>query len=513
MLEFLNTDWLVLFAVCLLTALFAVWVASPKGSQSGMGAGGLLSGEQPDPVFLFDDAVLIGRSTAATRILKTCHDPTNWTGIRENLISAFPGLPENPEFLRDNGPMTLGGVGNNRNTEAHCEWIDGITRIHLRPLDTETSSVCSSELQNLRAAMDAAPYPVWRETEDGQISWCNQAYDDLRQTVRGPNGSYADPLFPKLSHPVVAGRKSRISVPLSEQDQRLWFDVSTVKSGDGKLGYAVDINAVVDAEIAQRNFVQTLAKTFAQLSIGLAIFDRNRQLALFNPALIDLTALQADFLSSRPTLFNFFDRLRDGRVMPEPKDYNSWRQQISDLVEAAADGRYQETWSLPSGSVYSVSGRPHPDGAVAFLFEDITAEITLTRRFRSELEQGQAILDQLGQAIAVFSADGTLSFSNEAYHQLWSVDPDASFAQMTVLDACKTWQEKSAPTAVWGRISDFVNLRANRAPWTDKVRLRDGTGLICEVAPIQNGSTMVSFSFVSPGAEQLPARAALQKPD
>jgi len=54
--------------------------------------------------------------------------------------------------------------------------------------------------------------------------------------------------------------------------------------------------------MAQRNFVQTLTKTFAQLSIGLAIFNRERQLVLFNPALIDLTALPADFLTGRPHL-------------------------------------------------------------------------------------------------------------------------------------------------------------------------------------------------------------------
>ncbi|NDW60289.1 diguanylate cyclase, partial [Yangia sp. PrR004] len=82
-------------------------------------------------------------------------------------------------------------------------------------------------------------------------------------------------------------------------------------------------------------------------------------------------------------------------------------------------GRYQETWSLPSGSVYSVSGRPHPDGAIAFLFEDITAEITLTRQFRSELELGQSILDHIDDAFAVFGTDGSMVYSNTAYHTMW----------------------------------------------------------------------------------------------
>jgi hypothetical protein len=64
----------------------------------------------------------------------------------------------------------------------------------------------------------------------------------------------------------------------------------------------LDITEIVRAQQAQKNFVQTLTKTFATLAIGLAIFDRNRQLMLFNPALIDLPALPADFLSARPNL-------------------------------------------------------------------------------------------------------------------------------------------------------------------------------------------------------------------
>ncbi|NCW08109.1 MAG: diguanylate cyclase, partial [Rhodobacterales bacterium] len=81
----------------------------------------------------------------------------------------------------------------------------------------------------------------------------------------------------------------------------------------------MDITEIVRAQQAQKNFVQTLTKTFATLSIGLAIFDRNRQLMLFNPALIDLTALTADFLSARPNLLTAFDKLWDNQIMPETK--------------------------------------------------------------------------------------------------------------------------------------------------------------------------------------------------
>jgi PAS domain-containing protein len=275
--------------------------------------------------------------------------------------------------------------------------------------------------------------------------------------------------------------------------QPYWFDVRALRLDSGWMNYATDVNAVVNAEIAQRNFVQTLTKTFAQLSIGLAIFDRKRQLALFNPALIDLTSLPAEFLSARPNLLSFFDRLRDRQMMPEPKNYRSWRDQIADLVAAADNGQYLETWSLPSGLTYRISGRPHPDGAVAFLFEDISAEISLTRRFRSQLELGQSVLNTLEQSIAVFSPTGVLAFSNTAYRKLWGIDPDSSFTDISVTDASRHWQAGSMPTPVWGDLRDFVVQFGERADWQADVILRDGRAVTCQVVPMAGGATMVLF--------------------
>jgi hypothetical protein len=73
-----------------------------------------------------------------------------------------------------------------------------------------------------------------------------------------------------------------------------------------------------------------------------------------------LLGLSPEYLSARPTLLSFFDNLRDHQIMPEPKNYRSWRESMAELVNAASEGSYLETWSLPSGLTYRVSGRPHP---------------------------------------------------------------------------------------------------------------------------------------------------------
>jgi PAS domain-containing protein len=116
-------------------------------------------------------------------------------------------------------------------------------------------------------------------------------------------------------------RSNRTSVSSGSSGKHLWYDIPQIACEVSAMFHAVDINAVIDAEIAQRNFVQTLAKTFAHLSTGLAIFDRNGQLALFNPALVDLSQLPGEFLSTRPDLLSFCNCLRDNQVMPEPTQF------------------------------------------------------------------------------------------------------------------------------------------------------------------------------------------------
>ena len=124
-----------------------------------------------------------------------------------------------------------------------------------------------------------------------------------------------------------------------------WFDLICQQEGDLQLIFAIPADVAVHAETALRDFLQTLTKTFAQLPIGLAIFDRQRQLQLFNPALLDLTGLPADFLSLRPSFLAVLDALRDRNMLPEPKDYRGWRRQIVDMENAAASGLYEETWN------------------------------------------------------------------------------------------------------------------------------------------------------------------------
>lgn len=341
------------------------------------------------------------------------------------------------------------------------------------------------EVELLRAALNSAPDPIWFTGEDGEVSWSNPAYQALS------NESELPVCIMQNSSP---SEVRRIRVNETEERSRRWFDLRSVPRENGTLNYATDVESVVQAEIAQRNFVQTLSKTFAHLPIGLAIFDRDRQLALFNPALIDLTALPAQFMTSRPNLLTFFDTLREARMMPEPKNYSGWREQLAELVRAACDDRYSETWTLPSGLTYKVTGRPHPDGAIAFLIEDISAEISLTRRFRAELSQSQAALDAIDDAIAVFSHLGVLTMSNQAYRNSWGTDTaEAGFLDINIVDELRRWQAACGPSPIWVELRNQVMGEGNRTAWSATIQHTRLGQFDCCIVPIVGGDTLLRF--------------------
>ena len=448
--------------------------------------------------YLFHDCDLEHASdTDAARLAKEGAD-TDWDRLRLGLVDRFPDMPA-ADALPTAGTQSFLARDAHDPGVLHLTREREMLRVSVGEIDQADRRMAhmvkalQTENDLLRQVAHSAPYPVWAIDARGTVIWSNPAYAAVLSTVRRDSDPSQEPLFPVETLHRAAEKPVRAQVHTRQPGVDRWFNVGAEPWGDRLVCHAVDIDAVIQAEVAQRNFVQTLAKTFAQLSIGLAIFDRNGQLALFNPALVDLTALPAEFLSARPDLLSFFDRLRDNRVMPEPKNYVSWRQEIADVIAAASHGSYQETWSLDSGHTYRVSGRPHPDGAVAFLIEDITAEIALTRNFRAELELGQSMMDTFEDALAVFSPSGVMSFCNIAYRTMWKIDPDNSFADITVIDTLKLWQDQCHPNPAWGDVRDFVLKVGDRVPW-DSIVEHDVLGSFrLQVSPIVSGATVVRF--------------------
>jgi len=485
------------------------WFISARGTAQHHYAGI----ENIAPTFLFDGSDLRDATADAKLLIKDApKHMTDRESVLHVLGGRFPTLESELVKIERNDVQTL-AAADDSSISLELKEIDGLVQMTLLGTCAQdglsigaiaAQDALLSELTMLRNLADQSPNLVWQQDDEGRLSWANQSYLNLSDVLANDADKAiktwpSEVIFPDLHHDLDCDtpKKQRISVDIPAQNGEAWFDVTSFKAGKDALHFASNANKAVLAEQEKRRSVQMFGRIFAKLSTGLAIFDGSHRLLMFNPALLEMTELSPDFLSSKPSMQMFLDRLREARLLPEPKDYLKWRAQFPLTDDTTNTAGYCENWEIANGQTFKVTGQPGRDDSYTFFFEDITAEISLTRRFRSDIETGQGVLDALPEAIAVFSANGTLVMSNRAYGQLWDVDHDTTIRAHDLRAEMVTWQSQCAAAPIWGELRDFIGKSGERGIWTDRAILDDGRQFTCKAQPISGGMTMISFNIIS----------------
>ena len=453
-----------------------------------------------DPVFLLDGDQVLDANDRGEEMMRLLADTSGregaqgWALVTRHLVSAFPDLGAHLAQIEPAARRRLDAAdGSGR--AILLEGVFGHVRVTLTDtraddgtlvMDRLSFRALEEELGTLRNVTDRAPLLAWRENDKGQVIWANGAYLRFLAESGVPDaGKWPLPaIFPQNAP---AGRRE---VPL--KNAAAWFDLHRQPDGMGSLCFALPADDAQRAERARRDFVQMLTKTFATLPIGLAVFDRSRRLQVFNPALGDLTGLETEFLLSRPGLEGFLNRMREKRSLPEPRDFHGWSRRLLQIETGDGARDLEETWNLPGGETYRVSLRPHPDGGLSLLIEDVTAETHLSRNFRAELDTSQGVLDLLDQALVVFGADGQTILTNRAFDQLWQMRDESSLAGLHFTEALDHWRRETGDASIWESIASVAR-RDGPGAMAGRITRQDGAALRIQARRASNGTLMVTF--------------------
>ncbi|MDD7969820.1 PAS domain-containing protein [Roseinatronobacter alkalisoli] len=465
--------------------------------------------EDQDAVFIFRDHVLVDCSDRGRRLLSAISDENAvdgesgaHAGDLDNLLAYlaphFPDIHQQLAQLAEQGALQLDATDES-GLSLTARWRSGLAQLRLADTNAEGALVAMDrlsynalheELRNLRDVTRAAPLLIWQSDEKGQILWANSAYiaalHDSGQTSQQPLTWPLPPLFAEQD--MSGGR-----LGLTFNDMPRWYSYHSVTAGCMVLHFATPIDAAVQSEFARREMMQMLTRTFATLPVGLALFDADRRLQVFNPALVDLTGLDPFFLAARPDLGQMLYTLRELRMLPEPKDFSTWHDEIVKMEEAAASGSYSEDWHLETGRIYHVTATPQPNGALAFFVQDTTSEATLLRGYRAEIETAQHILDLMPDAVVAFNMAGQAVFANAGYVQLWGRDPCADIADSGIEHAIQDWATLCEKTSFWTRLVGFVADPDTDTELTGTGTLKSGTAIALRAQRLVGGGVVVTF--------------------
>lgn len=464
-----------------------------------------------DAVFLFREDALLDCSDQARKLLEMLDErgrafrkSAAWIRLRAYLDPRFPDLQDALDGLVGTGQAELHSVTGD-GLILGLRYNQGLTYLRLTDTQIEGALVAidrlsfdalQDELRTLRHVARNAPAIVWKTEADGRVIWANSAYLKTLHQIMPDDRELTWPL-PELFCKDESLGTERLA--LRQDEVVRWFAHSEVECEGQILHFAVPIDATIQSEVARRETLQTLTRTFACLPIGLALFDAERRLQVFNPALIDLTGLEPLFLAARPSFEQVLYVLREKRMLPEPKDFQNWRREIIEMEKAAESGEYAEEWCLDGGRLFYVTGRPQPNGAIALFIEDVTTEAALARNFRNEIETAQNVLDALADGIVVFGLAGQVLLANEGYTQLWKTDPCADLADGGLAQALAQWSDNCTPTTFWARLAEFVTRSDALEEITGSAALRTGIPLALRARRLAGGAVMVMFQPLAQG--------------
>ena len=328
----------------------------------------------------------------------------------------------------------------------------------------------------------------WLEKE-GNILWSNDAYKVSEADAASAQSGLALFELSGETQPNIPFRGSLKSPGKTE----IHYELIETQTANGSWFIAKGNQTLVETEAELKRFVQTLADTFSHLPTGLAIFDKHRDLSLFNPALSEILNLGPEWLATRPSLEDCLNKMHINGLLPEPKDFKRWRDAFGQLGSSTTNESYQEDWHLPDLRVLRVTARPHLDQATALMIDDITGRVRVEQKYRGELEHVFSALDCISHSIIVFDAAGEMAFANSAFDELWGHSISESFTPTTIEQLCIGCSDKFAQTQFWSELVDFGERHSKGSQMKEIMSDQFGRQYEVIASSISGGRVMCEF--------------------
>lgn len=352
------------------------------------------------------------------------------------------------------------------------------------------------------AGASGAGFPAWRTDSQGALLWANRAYLEAVEAKDLEDARARDLALDARARDdarsAASGVSSALTRAITIDGKRRTLRLNLFPATDGASGVAFDVTAEVESRDNLVREAKAHGETLNHLTDAVAVFDSTRRLNTHNSAFAVLWGLDEAWLDDGPNHGEWLDRLRQSARIAATRDFAAWKtNELSYYQEAGLIP--DETWTLPDGRILRVARQRQPSGGLLMLFEDISDKMGLQARYKTLIEVQRATLDKLGEAVAVFTADGKLSLANTAFARIWDIETGFLGAQpefdLIVNQARHVYGDATFWSELKARISD-PSPQA-RQEMQGEFICSNGMNLTWLTRPLPDGATLAAFADVT----------------
>jgi signal transduction histidine kinase len=459
-----------------------------------------------------------GRDETPDRLIGTMHGIVQVPNSLIDVMNYQGWLETDSATLLIDGLKTLRQSGNAFNLglktklgdllEADGRAAGGLAILRFRPLAGERRHLSeqqydtlklAKQVERLSAVLDAAPFPIWIKSPEGQLSWINQAY--IKATDQTDSDNILKANINLIKYENIDASKSETKNNLLGRAHAVQagsmhaFNVHEIDLSIGRAGFAVDVTPQEAAEKELDRHVKAHASTLDKLNTAIAIFGADQRIRFYNQAYVALWNLDDNWLQTGPSDGEILDKLRATRSLPEETNYREWR--AKHLAAYTKLEMHETYWYLPDGRSLRVICEQHPFGGVTYLFENLTKEYQLESRYNELFQVQRETLDNLAEAVALSGSDGRVKLYNPAFSKFWSLEP-SFLEQKPHVEQLSQLETLSVDSrAGWQEIKFGVTgLEADRKAHEGRMS-QDGRVLRYRAVPLPDGNALLTFTDVS----------------
>ena len=374
-------------------------------------------------------------------------------------------------------------------------------------------SKLSQRLDQTEAALDAltrlieaAPFPMWYRGPDLTLGLVNSAFVDA---VEGRNAADViarsaelvgdtDEARATALAAIESGRPTARKQAAIVRGERRMLEIVNVPLPTGAVaGFALDVQQLEDARGELARQVQSQRDLADRMTAGAAQFDSERALSFFNRPFAAMAQIDPDWLNDKPEFDRVLERMREQNRVPETRDFPTWKSERREWF-TSPDEVIEEDWLLPGGDHWRVVAQPLPDGGLRLFLEDRTEQARLASARDTLLRVRSATLDNLFEAIGVFSSDGRLYLWNRRFSQVWDFDEQWLSEHPRVDEMVPALARKLVNPTAAAQIREMVRKTTNeRETANGRITLTDGRHFEFAAVPLPDGNALFTLVDVT----------------
>jgi signal transduction histidine kinase len=367
-------------------------------------------------------------------------------------------------------------------------------------------SQTEAALDALTRLIEAAPFPMWYRGPDLNLGLVNSAFVEA---VEGRNAADVIARSAELIGDTEEAKRTALAAiesgkPTARKQaaivrgERRMLEIVNVPLPTGAVaGFALDVQQLEDARAELARQVQSQRDLVDRMTAGAAQFDSDRVLSFFNRPFAAMAHLDTEWLSEKPEFDRVLERMREQNRVPETRDFPTWKSERREWF-TSPDEVIEEDWMLAGGDHWRVVAQTLPDGGLRLFLEDRTEQARLASARDTLLRVRSATLDNLFEAIGVFSSDGRLYLWNRRFSQVWDLDEQWLSEHPRVDEMVPALARKLVNPAAAAQIREMVRKTTNeRETSNGRLTLTDGRHFEFAAVPLPDGNALFTLVDVT----------------